>query len=147
MFKLKLLLYHSNCKFEYDKYHILSLVMPLYLVFKLLGMQNSLVNKYNIAGPRYTSYPTVPYWNQETFSLKGWKSSLIKSFKESNSKEGISIYIHDNFGTNPDGTLSVLLSREDFANIVGTAIESAIRVISQFKKEGLISTTGKYIKI
>ncbi|GAA3581238.1 Crp/Fnr family transcriptional regulator [Snuella lapsa] len=57
------------------------------------------------------------------------------------------IYIHDTFGTNPDGTLSVLLSREDFANIVGTATESAIRVLSQFKKEGLISTVGKQIKI
>ncbi|WP_317044386.1 Crp/Fnr family transcriptional regulator [Confluentibacter citreus] len=57
------------------------------------------------------------------------------------------IYIHENFGTNPDGTLSVLLSREDFANIVGTAVESAIRVLSQFKKEGLIVTIGKRIKI
>lgn len=57
------------------------------------------------------------------------------------------IYIHDSFGVNPDGTLSVLLSREDFANIVGTATESAIRVLSQFKKEGLISTIGKQIKI
>ena len=57
------------------------------------------------------------------------------------------IYIHDSFGTNPDGTLSVLLSREDFANIVGTATESAIRVLSQFKKEGMISTHGKHIKI
>lgn len=57
------------------------------------------------------------------------------------------IYIHDSFGTNPDGTLSVLLSREDFANIVGTATESAIRVLSQLKKEGLISTIGKQIKI
>ena len=57
------------------------------------------------------------------------------------------IYINDSFGTNPDGTLSVLLSREDFANIVGTATESAIRVLSQFKKEGLISTIGKQIKI
>ncbi|MFD0989626.1 Crp/Fnr family transcriptional regulator [Mariniflexile jejuense] len=57
------------------------------------------------------------------------------------------IYIHKSFGTNPDGTLSVLLSREDLANIVGTAIESAIRVISQFKKEGLITTIGKRIKI
>ncbi len=60
----------------------------------MLGMLNSLVNKYNIAGPRYTSYPTVPYWNNETFSLKKWKSSLIESFKESNLKEGISLYIH-----------------------------------------------------
>ncbi|MDO5968511.1 Crp/Fnr family transcriptional regulator [Flavivirga aquimarina] len=57
------------------------------------------------------------------------------------------IYIHDSFGVNPDGTLSILLSREDFANIVGTATESAIRVLSQFKKEGLISTIGKQIKI
>ncbi|MDO5974230.1 oxygen-independent coproporphyrinogen III oxidase [Flavivirga jejuensis] len=57
-------------------------------------MLSSLVNKYNIAGPRYTSYPTVPYWDNETFSLKNWKSSLIQSFKESNLKEGISLYIH-----------------------------------------------------
>ena len=57
------------------------------------------------------------------------------------------VYINESFGTNPDGTLSVLLSREDYANIVGTATESAIRVLSQFKKEGLISTIGKYIKI
>ena len=57
-------------------------------------MLNTLVNKYNVAGPRYTSYPTVPYWNQDTFSLKNWKTSLVKSFKESNSKEGISLYIH-----------------------------------------------------
>ncbi|WP_418602731.1 oxygen-independent coproporphyrinogen III oxidase [Hwangdonia sp.] len=57
-------------------------------------MLSNLVNKYNIAGPRYTSYPTVPYWNNETFSLEKWKSSLVTSFKESNSKEGISLYIH-----------------------------------------------------
>jgi oxygen-independent coproporphyrinogen-3 oxidase len=57
-------------------------------------MSSFLVNKYNIAGPRYTSYPTVPYWNQETFSLKNWKSSVIKSVSESNTTEGISIYIH-----------------------------------------------------
>tara|TARA_R110000868_G_scaffold291085_5_gene551451 strand:- start:1775 stop:3139 length:1365 start_codon:yes stop_codon:yes gene_type:complete len=57
-------------------------------------MNKSLVNKYNIAGPRYTSYPTVPYWNNDTFSLKNWKSSVIKSFNESNAKEGISLYIH-----------------------------------------------------
>ncbi|MFB9057483.1 Crp/Fnr family transcriptional regulator [Mariniflexile ostreae] len=57
------------------------------------------------------------------------------------------IYIQDNFGANPDGTLSVMLSREDFANIVGTATESAIRVLSQFKKESLIAILGKQIKI
>jgi oxygen-independent coproporphyrinogen III oxidase len=57
-------------------------------------MNNLLVKKYNVAGPRYTSYPTVPYWNNDTFSFENWKSSLIRSFKESNESEGISIYIH-----------------------------------------------------
>lgn len=57
-------------------------------------MSNSLVNKYNIAGPRYTSYPTVPYWNGSTFSVEKWRSSVLHSFQESNAKEGISLYIH-----------------------------------------------------
>ena len=43
--------------------------------------------------------------------------------------------------------LNVILSREDYANMVGTATESAIRILSQFKNEGLISTSGKQIKI
>lgn len=60
---------------------------------------------------------------------------------------GTLIYIHHSFGVNPDGSLGVILSREDFANIVGTATESVIRLISQFKKEGLITTIGKKIKI
>jgi len=57
------------------------------------------------------------------------------------------LYIHEHFGTGEDDTLSVVLSREDYANIVGTATESAIRILSQFKKDGLISTIGKKIKI
>ncbi|MCK5401974.1 MAG: oxygen-independent coproporphyrinogen III oxidase [Flavobacteriaceae bacterium] len=57
-------------------------------------MSNLLIEKYNVAGPRYTSYPTVPYWNIDTFSLQLWKASLKQSFNESNENEGISIYIH-----------------------------------------------------
>ncbi|WP_420570876.1 Crp/Fnr family transcriptional regulator [Kordia sp.] len=57
------------------------------------------------------------------------------------------IYIHTVFGTTKEGMLSVILSREDYANIVGTATESAIRILSQFKKDGLITTKGKQIKI
>ncbi len=57
-------------------------------------MNNSLVSKYNVPGPRYTSYPTVPFWNNEDFSLMEWKKNVIQSFSESNSDEGISVYIH-----------------------------------------------------
>jgi len=54
----------------------------------------SLIQKYNIAGPRYTSYPTVPYWDKEGISIENWKKTTKKAFNESNSTEGISIYIH-----------------------------------------------------
>ena len=56
-------------------------------------------------------------------------------------------YMYDNFGVDEDHYLKVVLSREDYANIVGTATESAIRILSQFKNEGLISTSGKQIKL
>lgn len=57
-------------------------------------MCTNLVQKYNVPGPRYTSYPTVPYWDADTFSAKRWISSFQKSYKESNDQEGISLYIH-----------------------------------------------------
>lgn len=55
---------------------------------------SSLINKYNIPGPRYTSYPTVPYWDEEAFLPEQWEKTVIRSFNESHRKEGISIYIH-----------------------------------------------------
>jgi oxygen-independent coproporphyrinogen III oxidase len=57
-------------------------------------MSQSLVQKYNVPGPRYTSYPTVPYWEENLFSVEQWKASFMKSFVESNATEGISLYIH-----------------------------------------------------
>jgi CRP-like cAMP-binding protein len=57
------------------------------------------------------------------------------------------IFLNENFDADANGYLGVILSREDYAAIVGTATESAIRILSQFKKEGLISTKGKQIKI
>ena len=55
---------------------------------------NSLIQKYNIPGPRYTSYPTVPYWENDSFSKEKWIKTFKQSFIESNSSEGISLYIH-----------------------------------------------------
>lgn len=54
----------------------------------------SLVQKYNVPGPRYTSYPTVPYWNKDGISLANWIQTFQHSFSESNQSEGISLYIH-----------------------------------------------------
>jgi len=41
---------------------------------------NSLIDKYNIPGPRYTSYPTVPYWDDASFDKEKWKQSVIRSY-------------------------------------------------------------------
>jgi CRP-like cAMP-binding protein len=57
------------------------------------------------------------------------------------------IYLKNNFGEDKDGFLALTLSREDIGNVVGTATESAIRIISEFKKKGLIHTSGKKIGI
>lgn len=54
----------------------------------------SLTQKYNVPGPRYTSYPTVPYWDETNFSNEIWRHSVKKVFSESGIFEGISLYIH-----------------------------------------------------
>jgi oxygen-independent coproporphyrinogen-3 oxidase len=56
-------------------------------------MEN-LIQKYNIPGPRYTSYPTVPFWDKEGVDLNDWEQSVIHTFNKSNELEGISLYIH-----------------------------------------------------
>jgi oxygen-independent coproporphyrinogen-3 oxidase len=55
---------------------------------------NKLTEKYNVAVPRYTSYPTMPYWDQNTFDANLWKQTVKTSFNESNTKDGISLYVH-----------------------------------------------------
>jgi oxygen-independent coproporphyrinogen-3 oxidase len=64
------------------------------IAYRAVNMSCSLIQKYNVAGPRYTSYPTVPYWEEASFSLQQWKQTLKRSFDESNHVEGISLYIH-----------------------------------------------------
>ena len=54
----------------------------------------SLFQKYNVPGPRYTSYPTVPYWQESSYSYEKWIASVQEAFAESNLSQGISLYIH-----------------------------------------------------
>lgn len=53
-----------------------------------------LIQKYAVAVPRYTSYPTVPYWDSEGFQKDKWLQSVKESFDASNAVSGISLYIH-----------------------------------------------------
>jgi len=56
-------------------------------------MNIELIRKYNVPGPRYTSYPTVPFWDEQNFTSAQWESTLLQSFSKSKN-EGISLYIH-----------------------------------------------------
>jgi len=52
-----------------------------------------LLNKYDIPVPRYTSYPTVPFWNS-TIDPEQWKYTFRNQFRISNGSNGLSLYIH-----------------------------------------------------
>ncbi|TCZ65692.1 oxygen-independent coproporphyrinogen III oxidase [Flaviaesturariibacter aridisoli] len=52
-----------------------------------------LIRKYNQPVPRYTSYPTVPYW-QEGIDAEAWKETFRRQFHEENHTRGISLYLH-----------------------------------------------------
>lgn len=56
--------------------------------------------------------------------------------------------LKNKYGLEADGaTLNVVLSREEMANLVGTATESLIRILSDFRKEGIIELDHKKIRI
>ena len=57
------------------------------------------------------------------------------------------LHLEENFGVDQEGFMVIQLSREDISNIVGTATESCIRMLSELKKEKLIATSGKRIQI
>jgi len=59
----------------------------------------------------------------------------------------ILIHLNNEFGVYDDGVLKISLTREELANIVGTATESVIRLLSEFKTDSLIELNGRQIKI
>lgn len=56
--------------------------------------EKSLIQKYNVSCPRYTSYPTVPYWDTANFKKQEWEHGVRTDFFHANTHGGISLYIH-----------------------------------------------------
>ena len=58
------------------------------------------------------------------------------------------LYLQQIYGFEADGqTLNIAMSREDIANLVGTATETTIRLLSEFKSDEVIRLNGKKIAI
>lgn len=53
---------------------------------------DTLLKKYDIPTPRYTSYPTVPYWDFGSFSMDSWIDTVKSAFNRENGE--LSLYIH-----------------------------------------------------
>src|SRR4051812_6586343 len=66
---------------------------------------SELLKKYNVPGPRYTSYPTVPYW-ADSPTEEQWIASVAEALDEG-AKAGIgaALYVHIPFckGFSPYG--------------------------------------------
>lgn len=56
--------------------------------------KENLIGKYNVPAPRYTSYPTVPCWDEQVPQENQWLQVVQRTFEETNAGKGISLYIH-----------------------------------------------------
>lgn len=77
-------------------------------------------------------------------------NSAIANMAQKNVRERLAeslLFFERIFGIDGEGYISVTLTREEIANAIGTATESTIRLLSEFKKEGYISLAGKRIRI
>jgi CRP-like cAMP-binding protein len=57
------------------------------------------------------------------------------------------LHLEDTFGLNSEGYLNISLTREEMANMVGTATESVIRLLAEFKSDELVALSGRKIQI
>jgi CRP-like cAMP-binding protein len=77
-------------------------------------------------------------------------NTLVSQMAQKPVKERLAVTLlnlEDIFGLDNEGCIDVILTREEIANTIGTATESAIRLLSNLKKDGIISLINKKIKI
>lgn len=80
----------------------------------------------------------------------GEANSYITDIAQKTVKERLAeilIHLEEEFGKDNSGVLKISLTREELSNIVGTATESIIRLLSEFKSLGFLELSGRKIKI
>lgn len=76
--------------------------------------------------------------------------NFIATFTTKSVRERVALtllILNDNFSQNrtEDNEIEIVLTREDFANIVGIAVETLVRILSDFEREGFIRKRGRKI--
>ncbi len=80
----------------------------------------------------------------------GEANSFITDIAQKTVRERLAeilLLLVNDFGIDKDQFLNISLTREELANIVGTATESVIRLLSEFKTDKLVELSGRKIKI
>jgi CRP/FNR family transcriptional regulator, polysaccharide utilization system transcription regulator len=80
----------------------------------------------------------------------GEANSFITDIAQKTVRERLAeilLFLVEDFGLDDEKFLNISLTREELANIVGTATESVIRLLSEFKTDGLIELNGRKIKV
>lgn len=80
----------------------------------------------------------------------GESNRYIRDIAQKSVKERLAeilLMIAKDFGVESDGTLKLSLTREDLGNYIGTATETVIRLLSEYKNEGLLESKGRKIKL
>ena len=80
----------------------------------------------------------------------GEANSFITDIAQKTVRERLAeiiLFLVNDFGLDDQNYLNISLTREELANIVGTATESVIRLLSEFKSDKLVELTGRKIKV
>jgi CRP-like cAMP-binding protein len=80
----------------------------------------------------------------------GEANSFITDIAQKTVRERLAevlLFLVNDFGLDNQKFLNISLTREELANIVGTATESVIRLLSEFKSDNLVELNGRKIKI
>jgi CRP/FNR family transcriptional regulator, polysaccharide utilization system transcription regulator len=105
-------------------------------------------------------YQTLLYLLQNNWKFSHWMIQILcRELREANDyitdiaqktvRERLAevlLLLKDNFDLDDSSTLQISLTREELANMVGTATESVIRLLSEFKQDGVIDLKGRRIK-
>lgn len=75
---------------------------------------------------------------------------MILNINSKNVRERIAtsiLNLQQTFGSDENGNIDIAVTREEIANMSATTTESAIRFISEFKQENLISLENRKIQV
>lgn len=105
-------------------------------------------------------YQTLLFMLQSNWKFSHWMIQILcRELREANDyitdiaqktvRERLAevlLLLKDGFDVDEGNYLRISLTREELANMVGTATESVIRLLSEFKQDGIIELKGRRIK-